>query len=58
MAVQISGPVLEYYNNEHPHQSLRDDELETPAEAFDRFLPTPEDAAQLAVTGGGEDATK
>ncbi|MFC6764662.1 integrase core domain-containing protein [Natrinema soli] len=49
---------LEYYNQDRPHQSLRYDELETPAEAFDRLLPTAQDAASLAVADGGGDATK
>ena len=35
---------VEYYNFQQPHQSLRYDELETPAEAFARLLPTDEDA--------------
>jgi transposase InsO family protein len=49
---------VEYYNEQRPHQSLRYDDLETPSEAFDRMLPTTEDAAQLAVADGGGDATK
>ena len=49
---------VEYYNYQRPHQSLLYDELETPAEAFVRLLPTAEDAAELAVADGGEDATK
>ena len=49
---------IEYYNDQRPHQSLRYDDLETPAEAFDRLLPTAADAAQLAATDGGEHATK
>lgn len=49
---------VEYYNDQRPHQSLRYDNLETPTEAFDRLLPTAEDAAQLAVADGGDDATK
>ena len=51
-------PFLEYYNDHRPHQSLRYDDLETPSEAFDRLLPTAEDAAQLAPAEGGDDATK
>lgn len=51
-------PFLEYYNDHRPHQSLRYDDLETPSEAFDRLVPTAEDAAQLAPAEGGDDATK
>jgi len=49
---------LGYYNQDRPHQSLRYRELETPAEAFDRLLPTAEEAAALAVADGGQHATK
>jgi len=49
---------VEYYNEERPHQSLKYDDLETPAEAFDRLLPTADDVAQVAVADGGSDATK
>ena len=51
-------PFLKYYNDHRPHQSLRYDDLETPSEAFDRLVPTAEDAAQLAPAEGGDDATK
>ena len=51
-------PFLEYYNDHRPHQSLRYDDLETPTEAFDRLLPTAEDAGQLAVADGGDDGMK
>lgn len=49
---------LEYYNTERPHQSLKYDDLETPAEAYDRLLPNAEDAAVLAVADGGDHGTK
>ena len=49
---------VDYYNYQRPHQSLLYDELETPAEAFVRLLPTAEDAAELAVADGGEHGTK
>ena len=49
---------VDYYNFQRPHQSLRYDELETPAEAFVRLLPIAEDAAELAVVDGGEHGTK
>jgi transposase InsO family protein len=49
---------LEYYNHQRPHQSLRYDDLETPAGAFDRLLPTAEDAQDVAVADGGEHDTK
>jgi transposase InsO family protein len=49
---------LEYYNHQRPHQSLRYDDLETPADAFDRLLPTAEDARDVAVADGGEHDTK
>jgi transposase InsO family protein len=49
---------IEYCNDQRPHQSLRYDNLETPTEAFDRLLPTAEDAARLAVADGGDDGTK
>ncbi|MFB6282452.1 MAG: integrase core domain-containing protein [Halobacteria archaeon] len=32
-----------YYNTERPHMSLKWGELETPSEAFERLLPTPEE---------------
>ena len=38
--------------------SLDWDRLETPNQAFDRLLPTVDDAARLAVADGGDDATK
>ncbi len=34
---------LTFYNEERPHMSLDWDELETPADAFDRLLPSPQD---------------
>jgi transposase InsO family protein len=34
---------LAFYNEERPHMSLNWDNLETPAEAFDRLLPPPAD---------------
>ena len=49
---------VDYYNFQRPHQSLRYDELETPAAVFDRLLPSVEDAAGLAVADGGEHGTK
>lgn len=49
---------LDYYNFQRPHQSLRYDDLETPAEAFNRLLSTAADAASLAVADGGEHGTK
>ena len=38
---------LTFYNEERPHMSLDWDNLETPAEAFERLVPSP-------VTGGGD----
>jgi transposase InsO family protein len=49
---------VEYYNEQRPHRSLKYDDQETPAETFDRLLPTADDAAQVAVADGGGDATK
>ena len=49
---------LDFYNKERPHMSLNWDELETPYEAFDRLLPTEDDAAALVVVNGGDHATK
>jgi len=34
---------LAFYNEERPHMSLDWDNLETPAEAFDRLVPSPTD---------------
>jgi putative transposase len=34
---------LTFYNEERPHMSLAWDNLETPADAFDRLLPSPTD---------------
>jgi putative transposase len=38
---------LTFYNEERPHMSLDWDNLETPAEAFERLVPSP-------ATGGGD----
>jgi len=55
---ELLAAFLNYYNQDRPHQSFRYDELETPAEAFERLLPTAENAAALAAADGGKHATK
>jgi transposase InsO family protein len=46
---------LTLYNHERPHMSLDWDHLETPAEAFDRLLPTlDQDEIETLLTGGEE----
>jgi len=35
--------LLTFYNEERPHMSLNWDNLETPIDAFDRLLPSPQD---------------
>jgi hypothetical protein len=47
--------VLTVYNHQRPHMSLDWDHLETPAEAFDRLLPTlDQDEIETLLTGGEE----
>jgi len=46
---------LTFYNYERPHISLDWDNLETPAEAFDRLLPAlDQDEIETLLTGGEE----
>lgn len=49
---------LEYYNYQRPHQSLRYADLETPAEVFDRLLPTAAEVDSLADADEGDHGTK
>ena len=47
---------LHFYNEVRPHMSLLWDELETPAEAFDRLLPSHEQDFDGLLQSGGEAA--
>jgi transposase InsO family protein len=47
---------LHFYNEVRPHMSLLWDELETPAAAFDRLLPSPEQDFDGLLQNGGETA--
>jgi transposase InsO family protein len=40
---QERSEFLTFYNEERPHMSLDWDNLETPADGFDRLLPSPTD---------------
>jgi len=47
---------LTFYNEERPHMSLNWDNLETPIDAFDRLLPSPQDDFDdLLATGVSTD---
>ena len=56
--VRVAGCLRHYYNYQRAHQSLRYDELETPAEAFVRSFLTAEEPAELVVADGGKHGTK